>query len=454
MSNRTYDEYAHVPPAGLPADAEFVLDDVEPFRTGSKISGFLKRSHCDEIAELHRIGVICYDPEQQRGWRIVYRDGVEHKRQYVIKPSKVKEIAQAIAENREYNRVRTVNARHGHVGLVFEPYSEDARLGRLHIFRLDTDDGIDGLLTIPDSAHRQEGDKWFAERIARGKHQSFSPEHAGFTSDTYDLILIITLADKQGEGESHYEHNELITKSSSTRRAFLEGGEISFANWIVHELMRLNQTTRELVEVYENSISGNSPKIVTFSTLAKGIEEGWSAWISQSTKGEIAQQIDAALRMAREEIPEWDLLPFAKRRVERQTALYSQAIVQRAMLRIFAEWHATNEHDGSPHNWERWRSLLRHLKQPYMYGDFTGEFLSRENPLFVAEPGGIYQLNKAARQRKQAAEKQGIAFLIDPLRDLTVQNTRASLDYMYEQLRAFFAYEPTQLGLAMSEREA
>jgi hypothetical protein len=260
VSNRTYDEYIHVSPPGTPAEAEFTLEDVEPLKTGSKISGFLKRSHCDEIAELHRAGVVCYDPEQQRGWRITYRDGVEHRRQYVIKPSKVKEIAQAIAENREYNRVRTVNARHGHVGLAFEPYAQDARLGRLHIFRLNTDDGIDGLLTIPDSAHRQEGDKWFAERIARGKHQSFSPEHAGFTPDTYDLILIITLTDKQGEGESHYEHNELITKSSSTRRAFLEGGEISLPNWIVHELMRLNQTTRELVEVYENSISGNSPK--------------------------------------------------------------------------------------------------------------------------------------------------------------------------------------------------
>ena len=453
MSNRTYDEYLHASPPDAPAEPEFTLEDVEPLKTGSRISGFLKRSHCDEIAELHRAGVICYDPEQQRGWRITYRDGVEHGRRYVIKQSKVKEIAEAIAENREYNRVRTVNARHGHVGLGFEPYAEDSRLGRLHIFRLNADDGIEGLLTIPDSAHRQEGDKWFAERIARGKHQSFSPEHAGFTPDTYDLILIITLTDKQGEGESHYEHNELITKSSSTRREYL-GGEIRLPNWIAHELMRLNPTTKNLVEVYENSISGNSPKIITFNTLVKGIEEGWSAWSSLSTRAEVARQIDAALRIAREEVPEWDLLPFAKRKVERQTALYSQAIVQRAMLRVFGEWHAINERDDSPNNWERWRSLLRRLKQPYSFGDFTGEFLSRENPLFFAEPGGIYQLNKAARQRKQTADKQVTAFTLDPLRDLTVQNTRSSLDYMYEQLRAFFAYEATQLGFAMSESEA
>ena len=383
MSNRTYDEYPHVLTPGRPAEVAYTLEEVEPLRTGSEISGFLKRSNCDEIAELHRTGVICYDPEQQRGWRITYRDGLEQKRQYVIKPSKVKEIAQAIAENREYNRVRTVNARHGHVGLAYEPYDpEESRLGRLYVFRLETDDGIEGLLTIPDSAHRQEGDKWFAERIAGDQQQSFSSEHAGFTPDTYDLVLIITLTDKQGEGESHYEHNELITKSSSTRRAFLEGGEINPANWIVHELLRLNATTRELVEVYENSISANSPRIITFSTLAKGIEEGWSAWISQSTKADIARQIDSALRMAREEIPEWDVLPFAKRRVERQPSLYSQAIVQRAMLRIFGEWYAVNDRDGTPNNWERWRSLLRRLKQPYNYETYDGRVsVARKPPI-------------------------------------------------------------------------
>jgi hypothetical protein len=124
------------------------------------------------------------------------------------------------------------------------------------------------------------------------------------------------------------------------------------------------------------------------------------------------------------------------------------------MLRIFGEWYGQNNHDGTPNNWERWRPLVRRLKEPYTHGTYTGEFLSRENPLFFADLGGIYQLNKAARQRKQATEKQGLAFELDPLRDLTVQNTRASLDYMYEQLRAFFAYQPTQLGLAMSESEA
>jgi hypothetical protein len=39
VSNRTYDEYVHVPPAGTGSDGEFILEEVEPLRTGSKISG-------------------------------------------------------------------------------------------------------------------------------------------------------------------------------------------------------------------------------------------------------------------------------------------------------------------------------------------------------------------------------------------------------------------------------
>lgn len=447
MSNRFYDEYEPVGGVLSQPEPDFVLEGVQPIRTGDRISGFIKRTNCEEIADLHGRKVICYDPEQQRGWRITYRDGAEERRQYLIKPSKVKQIAHAIAENREYNRVRTVNARHGHVALHFEPYdTETLEIGRLFIFRLETADGVDGLLTIPDSAHRQEGDCFFARRIATGRTQVFSSEHAGFRPDTYELVLLVTLTDKRGEGESHYEHNELITKSAATRRAFLEGGEVSHANWTVHELMRLNSTTRELLEVYEKSISANSPKIVTFSTLAKGIEEGWHAYLSTETRPAVAAQLDTILRMAREEVPEWGLLPFGRRRLERERSLYSQAIVQRAMLRIYGEWYATNERDGTPGDWERWRPFLRRLKTQHSYRSFQGEFLSRENPLFYEEGGGIYQLNKSARLRKERCLRTETSFELNPLQDLTVQNTRLSLDFMFEQLRNYLAYQVFVVG--------
>jgi hypothetical protein len=191
----------------------------------------------------------------------------------------------------------------------------------------------------------------------------------------------------------------------------------------------------------------NSPRLLTFSTLVRGIDEGWNRWLASSTRTDVALVIDQALRMAREEVPEWGPLPFAKRRAEREHYLYSQAIVQRAMLRVFADWHQQNESVGAAGDWERWRPVLRRVKTPYEYRGFVGEFLSRSNPRFFEQGAGVYQLNKGARHRRELAERQGLPFELDPVEDLTVQNTQQSLEFMYGELKQFFAYEPRQLAL-------
>lgn len=149
--------------------------------------------------------------------------------------------------------------------------------------------------------------------------------------------------------------------------------------------------------------------------------------------------------MARQEIPEWSVLPFLKRKHERENFLYSQAIVLRAMLCIFGEWHTLNDEDGHAGDWERWRPTLRKLKTSFDHKGFKGEFLSRLNPLFFGEEGGsISQLNKGARERKQNAEATGGTFKLNPLTDLSVQNTRLSLDFAYGQLRALFGHRVPQ----------
>jgi hypothetical protein len=446
-----YDEYELDPNSTPLNKADHVLESVIPMYTGDRISGFTKIVSCAEIARLHEQRVIGYDPDQQRGWRLKWKEGVEVGRQYQIKREKMKEIAQTIAEDRHHNRTRHVNARYNHVALYFEPtgkLSDDRAVGRLYLFRKPDSpfNQIESLLTIPDSAHRQEGDKYFATVLA-GPKGYFNPEVSGFDPETFELTLEISLTDDQGEGQAHYEHNELITKSAATRRNFLEGGARDDANWVVHELMQRNTTTRDLVEVYEKSISMNSPKIVTFSTLHQGIDEGWGNQLSTATRGEVARQIDEALKMARTEILEWGPLPFDKRRTERTTTLYTQAIVIRAMLRIFADWYGINQADAEPGNWERWRLNLRRLKQveEFSEGGITAscEFLSRRNPIFYAKPGGgIYTMNKTARAEQTTAAASGRTYLIDPLHDLTVQNVRGSLDFIYTELKSFLGEEP------------
>jgi hypothetical protein len=87
--------------------------------------------------------------------------------------------------------------------------------------------------------------------------------------------------------------------------------------------------------------------------------------------------------------------------------------------------------------------MFRRLKsETYTYaGDplFKGEFLSRDNPVFYANPGAsIYQMNKGAREEQ---ERLGDAFRLDPKEHLTVQNTRLSLDTMYGYLSGFLGYK-------------
>jgi hypothetical protein len=221
----------------------------------------------------------------------------------------------------------------------------------------------------------------------------------------------------------------------------LEGGQTQDENWVVHELMRLDPVIRDLIEVYEKSISANSPKIVTFNTLAKGVAESWADEL-RTDKRMVADQINAALRMVRSEVPEWGTLPFRDRREERSSKLYSQAIVHRALLRVLAELHRQNEAESKVGDWNRWRSMFRRLKtEVYTYPGqppFKGEFLSRDNPVFYANRGAsIYQMNKGAREEQ---ERLGDGFVLDPKKHLTVQNTRLSLDAMYGCLSTFLGY--------------
>lgn len=431
MSLLNYDDYVFDPKVG---PAGFALPDVRPIFNGDKISGFVKITNCAEIARLYEEAVICYTPEQQRGFRVTYQAGQVTQMTYMINPRKVKQIARNIAENTEHNRFRTVNCRHGHVELFFEPSEFVPLTGTLHIRRrTPASDDIPGLLTMPDSAHRQAGDRLFTNEIAR---KNFSPEHAGFTPETYDLILHITLTDQDGEGQAHYEHNELVSPSTPTRRVFLEGGKTQHNNWVAHELRKINPMTRELVEIYAKNISKNSTKIITLATLAKGIEDGWRDWLTEQSRAEVSRQIDAAMRLAREEVPEWTLLPYYERQLERENYLYSQAIVQRAMLRIFGDWHKENHKSGQSGDWERWRPQLRSLKQTeWAIQGWRGEFLSRANPLFNQPDGGsIY-----GKRRTASRSTNGDAATIGSLGDLAVQNTHASQNLVYNLLTAFFS---------------
>jgi hypothetical protein len=174
-----------------------------------------------------------------------------------------------------------------------------------------------------------------------------------------------------------------------------------------------------------------------------------SELIKGTTKAATAKQISLALKMLREEITEWGPLPFTQRKDERSNKLYSQAIVIRSILRVLRDLYEINERENTVGDWNRWRATIKKLKTEYRFEKdehkFRGEFLSRRNPLFYALEGqSIYQMNKGAREKKELTESRGEKFAVDPLKDLTVQNTRLSLDTMYGFIRDYLGYHKRQ----------
>jgi hypothetical protein len=147
----------------------------------------------------------------------------------------------------------------------------------------------------------------------------------------------------------------LLFGPAATQLRRLEAGQVQQENWVVHEVRKQDPVLQELIEIYEKSISANSPKLVTFSTLAKGVQEAWGDLIGGTTKATVAKQLAAALKMLREESSEWGPLPFSQRKDERNTKLYSQAIVLRSMLRILWDLHDINVRQSTIGDWNRWR---------------------------------------------------------------------------------------------------
>jgi hypothetical protein len=59
-------------------------------------------------------------------------------------------------------------------------------------------------------------------------------------------------------------------------------------------------------------------------------------------------------------------------------------------------------------------------------------------------------MNKGARERKEQVEMRGDKFIVDPLKDLTVQNTRLSLDTMYGFIREYLGYAKSTRATAVA----
>ena len=329
----------------------FTLEQVIPVRRNGKIVKYQASVTVGRIAELLQSEKIWVDYDYQRGVKVTTnRDGTE-RRTPMVDQKRVEEIASKIFTDELYGGSLTWNLRQDEVA-----YEYDEASLTLSIYS--------GKLTIPDSNHRHQGILKVYQRVAE---TSFP-----FDLDSYEFPLTIETLDLSGESGLFYEYNQLGKPANPSRSRFIN--QAARHNRLAAEVSELSHL-RGHVEIVSNNLSKNSSKVITFNTLAKGIEQGFPGLDEsnfEDTKDYLVQFVNslAAVR------PEAGYLPLSERQQVRASSIGDSALIYGTYFKLAGDLQGCKD----------WQHRLANLGEPYTCasdsGKWEGDLMNRENPIW------------------------------------------------------------------------
>ena len=327
----------------------FTLEEVSPVRRGGEIVKYQTSVTIGRVAELLDSENIWVDYDYQRGVKVTLnRDGTE-KRTPMLDRNRVDEIARKILDDTLHGGALIWNLREEEVEYSFD---EANRTLTVH----------SGKLTIPDSNHRHQAIKKACQVIlATGR---------AFDLNSYEFPLIIEKLNLVGESSLFYEYNQLGKPANPTRSRYIN--QVSLHNRLASEVEAASALNGN-VEVVSNNLSKNSSKVITFNTLAKGLEHGFSDLDESNfddTKNYLVDFIDHLVAVR----PETGYLPLSQRLKVRESSIGDSALIYGTYFKIA----------GTLKGYSDWRGRLSKLGEDYTYsadGDtWQGDLMSRQNP--------------------------------------------------------------------------
>ncbi len=361
----------------------FELDRVIPVLRNGHRSKYVTSISAGLVCDLLESGEIRVDYDYQRGIRTTYgKDGSE-KRTPQVDTGRVEEITRKILENQLYGGALTWNLRTGEVETEY-----DAANQRLCV--------KSGSPTIPDSNHRHQA---IRKAVLRAREIGLA-----FNADAYEFPLVIEELDIRGESGLFHEYNQLGKPANPSRSRFIN--QASLHNRMASSVME-GSVLNGNVEVVTNNLTRNTNKVMTFNTLAKGIEQGFKALDEvnfDATRDFLIAFVD---RLA-EVRPEIRYLPISERLKIREATIGDSGLIFQAYFRIAGDL------EGMPD----WPERLEYLKEPYVLLDgnrgirYEGDLMSRQNPIW--------------RQTVLVENANG---------KVSIANRSDSREYVYRQLR-------------------
>ena len=331
----------------------FELNKVTPVHRGGRRVKFSTVISVGRVAELLESQKIQVDYDYQRGIKVTYgKDGSE-KRTPMVDRARVEEIARKILDNEIHGGSLTWNLRNGEVEAEYDEVTETLVIKS-------------GTPTIPDSNHRHQG---ILLAINRARQFGLT-----FDQDGYEFPLVIEELDLQGESGLFHEYNQLGKPANPTRRRFIN--QASLHNAIAARVME-GSVLKNNVETVTNNLTRNTNKVMTFNTLASGVQQGFKTLDEmnfEDTRNFLITFVNelSAIR------PEVGYLPISERLKIREATIGDSGLIFQAYLRLA----------GDLQNYPNWPEMLEQLGEPFITRDddgkilYQGDLMSRQNPLW------------------------------------------------------------------------
>jgi len=244
-----------------------------------------------------------------------------------------------------------------------------------------------GLPTIPDSFHRHSA----AELVTRTVYEKSLDE---FDPASWEFPINILTVDADEETDIFNESNNVGRPANKTRTNYLYQSDIH--NKLASKI-RKDCLICDYVEVVKNTVTRNSPRIITFNVLSKGLRESFPL-LDEDTFEDTADFCVEYLDVLAKVRPELGPLPLHARQCVREELLIDSGAFWSSYLRLAGYLRGVTD----------WKNRLNFMAQRYedKATSWAGDFFSRDNPLWRdevliknAKTGNLTIMNRAESRK-------------------------------------------------------
>jgi DGQHR domain-containing protein len=326
-------------------EMEFVFENVIPIYRNGVIIKYQTTANAEILSDLWNREIIEYQGNLQRG----YVKNKKGENVAVYNSKHVKEILESILTQKIHAGFITLNALNSKP-IKFNP--EDMTLSILPKQKLQ----------VLDGQHRLRSFAMWSKLKKRKPEQYISPEE-------FYMPLIIETLNEESAKSLFSEYATKPLKISTSRSLFLDVD--SNINRIARRLMSESEL-KNRVEVIKNTISKKSDKIVSFSVISKGIKNNFKP-STQRESDEIANHLILFFNELVNTFPEiMGDVDLTKKQELKERMFTIDVLAFYAYFVLGFEFYNTKGLEKK----------LKKLKDIVKVGEWEGEFLSKENPLF------------------------------------------------------------------------